>query len=212
MRPGARAGGSEAEAQGTGRAGRRRSRRPALWWQARARCGGQDAVHRGARNDDRAPAKTDQAQDRQGLSQAGGRALRQGRDRAEAQRRQRRLVLVAGGHQGRRRSLCEAHRIRTPGSPRGAVQRGQHGAWQQQDGAPIDSFAVDPVTLSAPSRPRAPSPASPPASIGATIATPSPSASQGPAPRPSHIPTALSSLDDSRGGSGIGIIRKQMGA
>ena len=44
--------------------------------------GAQNAFHRRGRDDHRASATTDQAQDRQGLPQEGGRALRQGRDRA----------------------------------------------------------------------------------------------------------------------------------
>ena len=91
----------------------RETRQPTIRRQERARRCRQDAVHRRGRNDHRAQAEADQAENRQGLSQEGGRALRQGRDRAQEQCCQRRSVLLASGHQGGRRSLPDACGFRT---------------------------------------------------------------------------------------------------
>lgn len=115
---------SETEAQGPGRDRRCISRRRTIRRQARARRGWQNALFRSARDDDRAPSEVDQAQDGQGRSQEGGGALRQGRDRAQEQCGQRRSVLLAGGHQGGRRSLLHAHRIWRPGGTMGTLQDG----------------------------------------------------------------------------------------
>ena len=89
-------------------------------------------------------AEEAQAPAGQGLSQEGGREAGARAPGARQHRGQRRPVLLGGGRQGRLRSCPDGDRLGPTGGALGAVQGGQHGPQQHQDGAGRDLPSCQP--------------------------------------------------------------------